>query len=258
MAGKYEPLREHLAAVLRRGDAAVQLSFAELDKFVSALPASARKYRAWWANSGQPHSWTWRDAGWMVSKVDQVKGFVRFERSAVPTDRTAAAKGAAPAPRTTKVAIDAASLPVLERSEANVEFDWRDAGLIALDAKGAILFPRLPPAPGIYRMTLTGAPGQKRPRVYVGESDDLRRRATHYRNPGPTQDTNIRLNGALKAQLAAGGSVRLAIVTSSQVRNGAARNSPLDLSRKASRLLVENAALVAAQLAGNVEIENLE
>lgn len=259
MTGKYEPLHQHLVADFRRGDDAVQLSFAELDTLVCGLPASARNYREWWANSGQPHSWSWRDAGWRVAKVDQVKGFVRFERSAQAGARpTAGSPKGAPAPRTTKVVIDAGSLPVLERSETRVEFEWRDAGLIALDAKGAVLFPRLPPASGIYRMTFTGAPSQKRPRVYVGESDDLRRRAAHYRNPGPTQDTNIRLNAALKAHVAAGRTVRLAIATSARVSNGTPGSSALDLSRKASRLLVENAVLVATQLAGNVEIENLE
>lgn len=259
MGGKYHALHEYLGAVLRRGDDAVQLTFADLDTLVGGLPASARRHREWWSNSGQPHSWSWRDAGWVVAKVDQAKGAVRFERGGQAGAKpTGAAPRAAPAPRTTKVVIDAGSLPVLERSETRVEFEWRDAGLIALDAKGAVIFPRLPPAPGIYRMTFTGAPSQKRPRVYVGESDDLRRRAAHYRNPGPTQDTNIRLNAALKAHLAAGGAVRLAIATSARVSDGAPGGVALDLSRKASRLLVENAVLVATHFAGSVEIENLD
>ncbi len=36
--------------------------------------------------------------------------------------------------------------------------------------------------------------------VYVGESDNLRRRISHYRNPGPTQRTNIRINDRIRSQ----------------------------------------------------------
>jgi len=53
------------AALARRDEAAVTLSFDELDAIVGGLPMSARTYHAWWANkrSSQPHARAWLDAG---------------------------------------------------------------------------------------------------------------------------------------------------------------------------------------------------
>jgi hypothetical protein len=109
-------------------------------------------------------------------------------------------------------------------------------------------------------MTLSGARGQTKPRIYVGESDDLLRRAAGYRRPAEGQTTKLRLNARLKAQFAAGGAATLDIGTSVAVElgePGRSRNA-LDLTRKAARLLAENAALVTAHLAGDADIENLE
>lgn len=272
MAGKYDPLHRHLAAAARGGDDCIQLGFDEIDRLTGGLPDSARKYREWWSNSSQPHAWAWREAGWLVAMVNQTAGTVRFERDGAPRERSPELPVSVPQNDATRVparsapvnprgrlVIDARSLPVVGRMGVRVDAEWREAGLIALDAEGDVLFPLLPPMPGIYRVTLSGAPGQERGRIYIGETDDLRRRATNYRNPGPTQDTNIRLNAALKAQLTGGGTARLAVVTAARVQEGDTGDAVvLDLSRKAPRLLVENAALVMAQLAGDVDIENLE
>jgi hypothetical protein len=138
-----------------------------------------------------------------------------------------------------------------------VQFQWLDGGAVLLDAGGKVAFRRLPEAPGLYRMTLTGGTGGDRPRVYIGETDNLRRRlAGNYRNPGPTQQTNLRVNALLREHVAAGGIVALAITTSVTARiNDEAR--PLDLTRKASRLLAENAALVLGQTNDTADIINL-
>lgn len=92
MAGKYDPLHQHLAAAARRGDDSIQLRFDELDRLVGGLPFSARNYREWWSNSSQPHAWSWREAGWVVATVSQDGGYVRFERDAGsrPVSREAA------------------------------------------------------------------------------------------------------------------------------------------------------------------------
>ncbi len=92
--------------------------------------------------------------------------------------------------------------------------------------------------------------------AYIGEADELRRRFAHYRNPGPTQPTNKRINALLKQLLAEGGRVSTAIATSATLEiDGVPR--PLDLTKKARRLLTENAALVKATLEGVDRIENL-
>jgi hypothetical protein len=255
IVSKYDPLHVRLVEVARTGEDSVQLGFDEMDTLVGGLPASARTYREWWANSSQPHCWAWREAGWVVAMVSDTG--VRFERDRrIPPESSAAPIGGS-GPRS--AAIDPKTLPAVRVTEVHISVEWRDAGVIALDVDGEVLFPALPREPGLYEMTFAGGRGQARSRVYVGETDDLRRRATHYRNPGPTQETNRRLNAAIKAYLTDGGVVRLAIATEARVTSQVgATAQALDLTRKASRLLAESAAMVLAQLAGAVEMENLE
>jgi len=54
----------------------------------------------------------------------------------------------------------------------------------------------------------------------------------------------------------AGGLVRLTVALQAEADVGTGAR-PMDLARKAARLLAENAALIDAQLAGAVHIENL-
>jgi len=78
---RYERLAEYLSN--HKGDA-WDASFAEIEsKIGSALPPSAYKYPAWWANqAGAGHSQTrgWRSVGWRTSKLDLERRRVRFER----------------------------------------------------------------------------------------------------------------------------------------------------------------------------------
>jgi hypothetical protein len=117
-----------------------------------------------------------------------------------------------------------------------VDFSWREIGAIAVEG-GKLRFPIAPEAPGIYRFDLGD-------RVYIGEADRLRRRFQHYRTAGPSQATNLRLNAVMPPFLDAGRAVTVCTVTEAQVDIDGAR-AALDLTRKASRLLVESAALTA-------------
>ena len=67
-----------------------------------------------------------------------------------------------------------------------------------------------PEVPGIYRFDLGD-------RVYVGEADRLRRRFQHYRTPGPSQATNIRVNAAMLLILEAGRATPVSTGTEAQV-----------------------------------------
>ncbi|GAA1434424.1 hypothetical protein GCM10009616_28840 [Microlunatus lacustris] len=136
---------------------------------------------------------------------------------------------------------------------ATVWFAWTRLGVLLLDGAGKVEFPKpLPSVPGLYRMTFTGAN-----RLYIGESDNLRRRlGSNYRNPGPRQRTSLRVNEALRTYLGAGGAVTLDIAVAAQLSGPDVGVGPLDLTRKAGRLLAESAALVLAQLGGH-ELENL-
>ena len=78
---RYEPLAQFLAA--KKGNA-WDASFDEIERRLGvALPQSAYKYPAWWANqSGPGHSQTrgWRSVGWRTCDVDVEQRRVRFER----------------------------------------------------------------------------------------------------------------------------------------------------------------------------------
>lgn len=128
-----------------------------------------------------------------------------------------------------------------------VDFSWREVGVLSLNA-GRIVFPSAPAAPGIYRFDLGD-------RVYIGETDQLKRRFQGYRTPGARQATNIRLNAALTSLLSGGHPASAATVTNAVV-DVDGRRAPLDLTYKAARLLLESAALVAERLQGRA-VENL-
>lgn len=73
--------------------------------------------------------------------------------------------------------------------------------------------------------------------MYIGETDNLRRRlSSNYRSPGPSQQTSLRVNALLRAHLAAGGRVDLAVATVATVYLHD-DEQPLDLHRKAGGFL---------------------
>ncbi len=82
---KYDPLRRHLLSIEPdTGD--VTFPFSALEQLLGfPLPASARKYQAWWANSPRPeqhpHAQSWLRAGWRVDGVNLKAEQVRFRRT---------------------------------------------------------------------------------------------------------------------------------------------------------------------------------
>lgn len=145
--------------------------------------------------------------------------------------------------------------PVDVNVAVSVRFAWQSLGAVTLDDAGKVTFPRpLPAVPGLYRLRFTGGDVE---RFYIGETDNVRRRlGTNYRSPGPRQRTSLRVNEALATHLAAGGDVSVDAALTAEWSNGDDDLESLDLTRKASRLLAENAALVLAQRAG-LRQENL-
>lgn len=82
---KYDPLSRHLSRLTTNRWTA---SFAEIEKILGfALPASAKKYNAWWANQGDgghAQSGSWQGVGWKTSEPDfraKTVKFVRGERA---------------------------------------------------------------------------------------------------------------------------------------------------------------------------------
>lgn len=130
-----------------------------------------------------------------------------------------------------------------------VNFGWRSAGAVTLDPAGSLLFPKVGQVPGIYRFNLSD------PRTgysaYIGETDRVDRRFNGYRNPGPSQATNLRVNPLLVGTLRLGGTVTIELAGSvTMTINGVP--AAVDLSWKPTRLIVENAALLEARAQGVV------
>jgi predicted transport protein len=80
---KYQGLFEFLTN-LSATQSSVTFSFDEIEEKIGGeLPASAKKYRPWWANEkGGTHSQrlAWMEAGWLVDKVDLKSEKVTFRR----------------------------------------------------------------------------------------------------------------------------------------------------------------------------------
>ncbi len=128
-----------------------------------------------------------------------------------------------------------------------VEYAWRHVGEVTAD-DGRLLWPAMPRGAGVYRFTLEL---DSRSRYYVGETDNYRRRFSHYANPGPTQTTNIKMNARLLHLLTrAGGAARVDIAVNVQLfRDGSPIGSSV-LPDVFVRRLLENAALVETAATG--------
>ncbi len=78
---KYDPLRYRLEA---EGAKTLSLRFSEIEALIGEpLPASARRYRPWWANElagTHSHARAWLAAGWRTRHVDLSGETVEFGR----------------------------------------------------------------------------------------------------------------------------------------------------------------------------------
>ncbi len=259
MAGKYRSLSDYLRVAAHRGHRHTDLSFDEVAALIGGLPPSAFRSCQWWANGGSTQATAWRDAGFHVEQVNFERQRVRFEigvRGGAGQARRRAVSMATDRHSATSSGRQPTLEPVGEPVDVRVRVRWSDAGTVLVDDGGRKTFCDLDPVPGLYRMTFDGG-GLSRPKIYVGESDNLHRRMwTNYRHPGPSQQTSLRINAEIRGRLSAGGTVALEIATRAElIVAGAATEA--DLRRKWTRLLVENAALVALDRGGDEEVLNL-
>ena len=128
-----------------------------------------------------------------------------------------------------------------------LEYHWQSLGQVRIDANGRLLFPTAPRQPGLYRFRLVDSGAA---RHYVGETDNLRRRFQHYRTPGPSQQTNIRMNKEFLGHLAEGKNIELDIVIEGIHISAGDEPVRVDLANKPVRRLLEHAALVDEAAAG--------
>lgn len=170
-----------------------------------------------------------------------------------------AGPGTTPRPGRTsapRLHLDPASLEVLESLDVSVAFEWLRAGPITLDDAGLPKFPALPRVPGLYRYDF-GVDGSGTRTLYIGESVQLARRASNYRNAKTDrsrQRTSRRIHKEIVQHLQAGGVIDFAIATSVRLGDGQAT----DLRLKSARRLAENAAVLIAQTTPSTVVLNID
>ncbi|MDE3205371.1 MAG: hypothetical protein KGQ66_14285 [Acidobacteriota bacterium] len=228
-----------------RRDAVVEMSFAEMDRLVpGGLPLSARKQLGWWANSrtAQPQARAWLDAG-RRADPDFGAGVVRFARAPDPVDPVdpAGSVAAAADPEAAGRRSATQTLPAVPAIDASVHVEWKTKGYVTRDA-GRLRFPVLAPVPGLYRFTLTGEGGE---RVYIGESDDLRRTPPRRRDSAAPLPMG-RLQAAVAATLAGGGTVVVSYVSHARLDG-----EELDLSSRAIRKFLQTLVVLRLSRAGS-------
>lgn len=159
-------------------------------------------------------------------------------------------------PAPPRTAFDVESLPEADSLDMSVGLTWRTAGSVTLDDDGLPAFPRLPREPGLYRFEF-GTDDPDTRRLYIGESVDLARRASNYRNAKTDrsrQRTSRRIHKEIVAHLSAGGSIEFAIATSARWSEDGA----LDFRRKSARHLAESAAVLVAQIRPGTTVLNID
>jgi hypothetical protein len=245
---RYDALAKQLSAL---DDEVVELSFEEIDDLVGGLPPSARKHASWWANSKKPSGQArfWISAG-RKAQPDMTQHFVSFRRAEIEPLQAKAepkAKASRSGPTDVTTRRPVTLVPTGEFIRTSVAYEWQSAGQVQV-VGDKLSPPVLPPRPGIYRFKIDSNNGIS---YYVGETDNLFRRMGHYRNPGPSQPTNIRMSELLMKVHALEGTVTVDVVTSALLGG-----ESLDLSHKAARYLVESAALCELNRTG-ASVENL-
>jgi hypothetical protein len=133
-----------------------------------------------------------------------------------------------------------------------LRLNWLPKGRLMLDAQNKVQFPQAPATGGLYRFKTRYPDG--RFALYIGESENLRRRFSNYRNPGPTQQTSLRINAWLRELLSSGGEVSVAIVENARMttKHG---ESGADFSVKSIRRLFEQLA-ISLEHASKIETLN--
>lgn len=229
-----------LAAHLRSLDAnRWTASFDQLEGILGdKLPRSAHQHRAWWANTdSHVQATAWLEAGWQVESVHPSRQQVTFRRLRHSSGFARKREAMETRPTATN-----SSLPhSWDRSdviECRVRLQWKPIGRVEMDVSGKLRFPVATSGPGLYRFTIDDS------QVYVGESENVQRRFQHYRTPGPSQQTNIRMNRIFSEALRNGAEIGVAIATLADRADSSGQYVALDLSSKPVRLLLESAVLV--------------
>lgn len=223
MMKTYQPLYHRLVSL---DVSLVRMHFSDIEEIIGRdLPNSARTYPAWWANNdqeGKRHSTARLTAGWRTEDLSLEIEEVTF----------------------TRLNAKAPNKSFAESFDFSLAAVWHHSGNIALSEDKKLIFPAVPSEAGVYRFRFLDIGPN---RSYIGESANIRSRFGFYRNPGPTQATNIRLNTMMVDHLSMHGRVELDVILDIGCLSRNGTPLPNSLSDKAIRRLMEQAAIISDQ-----------
>lgn len=101
--------------------------------------------------------------------------------------------------------------------------------------------------PYVYRWLILEKSEEYLFNMYLGETENLYRRIYHYLKPGPSQQTNIRLNNLFQESIAEGNDIKLEVLEFDEIELGEVKVTPTDLSKKHARRFVESLLLTYYQ-----------
>jgi hypothetical protein len=168
------------------------------------LPHSAYDHRAWWSNpsspSDHPHAQSWLEAGWIVDTVNLKDKRVCFRRT-----------GPRPSFTNRRKAIDEKNIGMTQNIKGMqflLDFGFEEAGEWFLeDDSLQIRLKRHKNERNILYAFVAQGKIQ-----YIGKSNQtLLGRMNGYKNPGPTQSTNINNNARIKELLHANITVKILV-----------------------------------------------
>lgn len=222
--GKYEPLRRFLQGIPPTTNIQ-SLTFWEMERILGfKLPSSAYEHRAWWSNPtspvDHPYAQSWLEAGWIVDSVDQLDKRVHFRRSTSNNTKNIGlpAGSTKPGHNPPKAILE----PVVDTSQPTdhlqflLTLGFEEVGAWFLE-RNTLQF-RLAKNENeqniLYAFVVQGIV------KYIGKSTmTLRARMNGYRNPGPTQTTNLNNNARIRELLQKGTPVRIfALVAKEEIR----------------------------------------
>jgi hypothetical protein len=126
--------------------------------------------------------------------------------------------------------------------EVSVRLDWTPVGEITL-RDGDLRFPDgLGRQPALYRFRFVDRAGRW---IYVGETEDMARRAHHYERGDRSQRTNASINALMRSHIDGLRRVEMDVALVASLVLGSEPRRQLDLTEKLDRVLAESAAIAA-------------
>lgn len=246
---KYDPLFRFFHEETKNR---ITRSFEEIERIVGfKLPESAKSYPAWWRNTKLGHSQSdaWLANGWKISELSISRQIVTFERERSSKKRITKNIKSNPQPHhTPSLNLSVASVSPL--TEVSLKMIWHSLGPVVQNSGGKLEMPPAPTAPAIYRFRILKDGQEER---YIGETINIRRRLYHYINPGPSQTTNVRVNALFHSAVDNNATIEIDVVLDGVFLGIENMRTAPDLKDKATRRLLENAAILvdgAAQISG--------